>query len=329
MRIKWIDQYKGIIALLVVIGHMLVWCTCLQHDAIFGIVYTLIYTFHMPAFFLIAGYVDKTKVADIHAFSDVKKLIINKKTLKRAINMLVPTIVSYLILVSILTVFSILPLQKALIEVNYWFIWTMIIISVTYPTGLAIFRSSKKFAVILLCVMFLVIDFSEAAAKFVGYYFCYVGGSCITNFMDGRVIKFFYKFKYVFLIVYLLIVILMYKNFSDTIVLNPIYKCIFGFGVSLFVLIWCFYSESTYFLTTGGTISLFMYLFQISAFEWLLYVFPKDNMIISGIGVIAFTAISFFIPIWIYQNYKDTKIYRLIFSPYRYVEKYLPYWMKQ
>lgn len=50
-RINWIDLYKGILILLVLIGHIS------QNKY----VNTFIYSFHMPAFFFISGYLYKTK----------------------------------------------------------------------------------------------------------------------------------------------------------------------------------------------------------------------------------------------------------------------------
>lgn len=51
VRINWIDLYKGILILLVLVGHIS------QNKYI----NTFIYSFHMPAFFFISGYLYKTK----------------------------------------------------------------------------------------------------------------------------------------------------------------------------------------------------------------------------------------------------------------------------
>lgn len=60
-RIEWIDSTRGIAILLVVVGHVVGGYTgnygLPEYQRIIDIVVDVIYTFHMPLFFMISGYV--------------------------------------------------------------------------------------------------------------------------------------------------------------------------------------------------------------------------------------------------------------------------------
>ena len=60
-RIEWIDSARGIAILLVVIGHVLGGYTgnygLPQYQRIINLLVDIIYSFHMPLFFMISGYV--------------------------------------------------------------------------------------------------------------------------------------------------------------------------------------------------------------------------------------------------------------------------------
>lgn len=61
-RISWIDQMRGMLILLVVLGHVVgssYLTSCVSAQPIFAYLYRVIYFFHMPAFFIIAGLVWK------------------------------------------------------------------------------------------------------------------------------------------------------------------------------------------------------------------------------------------------------------------------------
>lgn len=58
MRIEWIDRWKGLLILLVIIGHTVGSvshvCNGYARD-VFEFIYKAIYMFHMPAFFCVVG----------------------------------------------------------------------------------------------------------------------------------------------------------------------------------------------------------------------------------------------------------------------------------
>lgn len=81
-RLEYIDQIRGIAIILVVIGHII------QFNEIQGgmksAVFNIIYSFHMPLFFLISGYIGY-KTVKITDFNSLKKHLKNK-----AISLLIP-----------------------------------------------------------------------------------------------------------------------------------------------------------------------------------------------------------------------------------------------
>ena len=325
-RIKWIDQYRGFLAVLVVVGHMISWCTAFESTSIFGFLYVVIYTFHMPAFFLLAGFLDKTPNCHFGKLSDLFKIVINHRTEKRVLNILVPTLFSDIILACSLWLLGIMPIQEALFEVDYWFVWAMLAVSITYPIGLALLRSPAKFAVLLLIAVLVTSAFNSSISMALGYYFCYVFGVNFRVMLTSgeKTLKRAFDFRFQIFAVFLLISAGVYCFFSDKIVLSPIYKCVFGTGVAAFFLV-CFKQlKQNALLLRIGSISLFMYLFQISVFYWLSYVYPKSNFFVGLAGVIIFSVLAVILPLWIYDRYHSTIVYRFLFSPYQTLRKILP-----
>lgn len=327
LRIQWIDAYRGFLAILVVIGHALIWCTPLNDVNILSFLYIAIYTFHMPAFFYAAGCVGNFEEADslCRNLADGCKLFINKHSIKRTINLVVPTILSYGILIMTLTIPLILPLKDALVEVNYWFIWVMIIISIIYPIFLKVLKSKKAVFVLLLILTLITAKYSAVISKFLGYLLCYAGGAYKQDCKTPNKLEYqLYRFRYGIILAYIVIVSFFYSKYSTSIVLNPLYKCIFGLFISYFAAVCFSHFKPAKILTEMGKNSLFMYLFQISIFYWTLYIIPKDNILACCMGFIATTYISLFLPIWISERFKNNVVYKIIFFPYQYVKKYLP-----
>lgn len=327
MRIQWIDTYRGFLAILVIIGHMVLWCTPYDNVDILSVLYISIYTFHMPAFFYAAGRVGRFEEANSKCrnLMDVLKLFINKRSLKRSINLIVPTILSYIILVMTLTIPSILPLKDALIKVNYWFIWVMIIINIIYPICLKILKQKKVVFIVFFMLTIVTAVYSAVLSKFLGYFLCYAAGAYEQDFKSGdRVRGALYHFRYGIILAYFIIVTFFYSKFSIAIVLNPIYKCIFGLFVSFFLAICFSQIKPNKILVEMGKNSFFIYLFQISFFMWTIYKIPKNNFVACCLGFVVTVVVSAFVPLWINKKFKNTIIYKIIFSPYQYIEKYLP-----
>ncbi|MDD7636305.1 MAG: acyltransferase family protein [Clostridiales bacterium] len=68
-RIEWLDEIKGILIVLVVLGHTLAGQRAQNMD-MFGILHYLIYSVHMPMFMLISGYLSKKQISIKKAIKD-------------------------------------------------------------------------------------------------------------------------------------------------------------------------------------------------------------------------------------------------------------------
>lgn len=112
-RIEWIDSTRGIAILLVVVGHVVGGYTgnygLPEYQRIIDIVVDAIYTFHMPLFFMISGYVFGLK--KYNWSMDNYVAYINKK----AKTLLIPYF-----LFSTLQILIKLPLQGKIASVLSW-----------------------------------------------------------------------------------------------------------------------------------------------------------------------------------------------------------------
>lgn len=77
-RVKWVDIAKGFSILLVIVGHSI------PHRGFFKLIWSIIFSFHMPLFFIISGFLFKS--------DEFKNLI--RKNFKR---MLIPYLITYTI----------------------------------------------------------------------------------------------------------------------------------------------------------------------------------------------------------------------------------------
>lgn len=113
-RFFWIDNLKGFLILLVILGH------CIQHtisDYQSNIVFQFIYSFHMPLFIFVSGYV---------SYRDcLKWLTIKKRFLQLIIPFMVWTILSALMRGDFLTI----PTTILYPEKGLWFLWALFFIT--------------------------------------------------------------------------------------------------------------------------------------------------------------------------------------------------------
>ena len=133
-RVAWIDSAKGIAIILVVIGHVVGGYTgryeIPKYQAFIDYSVWLIYTFHMPLFFVLCGYVYSLTAKRTTSLSECKSLL-----RKKAVNLMIPYYVF-----SILDILIKLPLQGRISTVfswkdiillpvrtvaQYWFLYTL------------------------------------------------------------------------------------------------------------------------------------------------------------------------------------------------------------
>ena len=77
-RLKYLDIMKGFAIWLVVIGHLIQYNNCV--DWIEHPMFTWIYSFHMPLFFYISGYLCY-KTTHIESINDVKSFSFKKTSI--------------------------------------------------------------------------------------------------------------------------------------------------------------------------------------------------------------------------------------------------------
>lgn len=84
-RIYWADNLKGLLIILVVFGHVITNYTSVDEVPFWGRVCDAIYAFHMPAFFIVSGY--------LYCYSSRNKIINRLFVYKKIISFGVPIIV--------------------------------------------------------------------------------------------------------------------------------------------------------------------------------------------------------------------------------------------
>lgn len=135
-RVDWIDSAKGIAILLVVVGHVGGGYTgnysVPEYQELIDYVVWLIYTFHMPLFFCLSGYVYRLSNAKVSNHTEYKGLVI-KKAKKLMIPYYICSTVQILIklpfqgkISSVLSWKDILLLPIHPVD-QYWFIYTLFI----------------------------------------------------------------------------------------------------------------------------------------------------------------------------------------------------------
>lgn len=132
-RLIWLDNLKGLAILLVILGH------CIQDnyiDGIWGGVYQIIYSFHMPLFMALSGYCSPQRFLDLKAFAK-----------KRFIRLLIP----YLFWGVVAVLLYRYPLASIFNDPDkhLWFLWDLFFISLIVYISNAIFPEKKRIAYLI------------------------------------------------------------------------------------------------------------------------------------------------------------------------------------
>ena len=114
-RINWVDNFKGFLIILVVLGHVIQY-SCDLYD--YSHLYNYIYSFHMPAFMALSGYV---------SYKSNNEFVMNVEGIKRrAMHLLIP----YLVWTIFYCLLSDSSLWKSLfVSPVYWFLLILFIIN--------------------------------------------------------------------------------------------------------------------------------------------------------------------------------------------------------
>ena len=132
-RIPEFDLFKGIAILLVVCGHIILenWANAIDNHS----VYTWIYSFHMPLFFFISGYLIELTTKDLSICGGVKK-----KTLA----LFVPYIVWCFAIAPFINGEKLPSIRyiMANTDARYWFIYLLFLFSSIYYVGRRVFKNN-------------------------------------------------------------------------------------------------------------------------------------------------------------------------------------------
>lgn len=169
-RLLWADALKGVLALVVVFGHVLQFGVA---NPLEDYVWNVIYSFHMPAFFAVSGFLAyKPKEAKIQW---------GRVITRRIQQLLIPFVVWSLI--DFITHSYNADRLVAYIQYPdcmYWFLWTLFFICLIFTTVDWLSRKTRipaDIPIILTCLGFagimIVFNLREFGFQFIAYYFLF------------------------------------------------------------------------------------------------------------------------------------------------------------
>lgn len=168
-RIEWADAFKGVLILLVVIGHC-IQSVYVQRGADFKSDYwwNLIYSFHMPAFIAMSGFIAfRPESAKISRTSDLGALIF-----RRMRQLVVPFIIWSVIMFFVNS--NVDHLHEYILYPNksYWFLWALFFITAIFNVADFIsikFHLNQESAMTCMALILMVINFILPDSKILGF----------------------------------------------------------------------------------------------------------------------------------------------------------------
>ena len=171
-RLLWADSLKGILIVLVVFGHAIQ--EVLKQDCFDNHVWNLIYSFHMPAFMAISGFVSfragENKTSELKTIS------------RRFQQLIIPFIIWALIRVAVNPPYSVDALFNIFLypDGSFWFLWVLFLISVFFVFGNWISEKLKikqEWVIGTLCLLLVAlmvfVDIRVLGFQFIAYYFLF------------------------------------------------------------------------------------------------------------------------------------------------------------
>lgn len=179
----WADSLKGILILLVVLGHAIQ--GVLSETADSNHIYNFLYSFHMPAFFAISGFFVKPYVGG-------GKLLI----VKRIWQLLVPYFAWALLKLIVYADFSLEAIANIVINpVSFWFLWVLFWVFLIFLISQYLhsithtkFNYASIFVALLLIAVMAVLNVKLFAFHLIAYYFVfYAMGYYMSNYKVFRI----------------------------------------------------------------------------------------------------------------------------------------------
>ena len=287
-KMRWINIAKGIGICLVVIGHF----NPIDSPTYWGVLNSFLYTFHMPLFFFISGYL--YKYIKNNYFNSLKtkfqRLGIPFITIA-FIYFLLKLAASYFVKLDYpVNVNSILKLLDNPVQSFVpllWFVHALLGIFLIYPLIRSIFQPVTIFITTVIVAIF--IDFMHITIPFLSHaiqnipYFAF--GVVSINLINKKNIKIF-EYKWIFFLLFLLMIIVNYyfKNLDFLSFEGLCVKYLQGFlGIIAAILLSItieekFNSSQTKFIEIVGICSMSIYLFH-TIFESLIRILFRNFLV--------------------------------------------------
>ena len=168
-RILWIDIYKGVLILLVMIGHALQYS--LKDGCFDSVLWNIIYSFHMPAFFAVSGIFAHSRIDDLKELGNV--------IWRRFRQLLIP-MTCWQLLLDMTHIHSGFNPLKYLDCGSFWFLWALFFISMFYSLACWLAQRIKIKAIflhvalaIVLFVIYVFLGYKKHGFHYIAYYYPY------------------------------------------------------------------------------------------------------------------------------------------------------------
>lgn len=171
-RILWADRLKGLLIVLVVLGHAIQ--ETLGGDCFNNHLWNIIYSFHMPAFMAVSGFLNYRMGGGIS-----NRLSI---VYRRFQQLLIPFVLWTLIKILIYPPYRVSTFVNAFLypDGTFWFLWVLFFISVFFYLGDWMgekLRIKQEIVIIAMCIGFALLmvlaDIRIGGFQFIAYYFLF------------------------------------------------------------------------------------------------------------------------------------------------------------
>ncbi len=179
-RTLWIDSLKGWLMLLVILGHSIQYVFINSYDS--NHVWNSIYSFHMPAFIAVSGYVAALSTHHRGGYFHLIK--------RKFLQLIIPYLIWDFIYLLSIKAYDVQSLVRIITNPSLWFLWVLFWISVIF---LSIKEISKKYhikeirlnivACVVLMLVMLLFNIRLFGFQYIAYYFTfYVIGYYINKY---------------------------------------------------------------------------------------------------------------------------------------------------
>lgn len=280
------------------------------------IAYFLIYSFHMPAFFVVSGYLMGRKKTPV-SFS-------LQKSIQRTTDLMMPTIYAYIICCITQRYLGGIPFSVIFKYHWYWFVCVMAAVSVLYPVLCLILRSEVLRLFLLMSLFLISKPISNFVSMFFGYFLCYDFGAALGRGQVHCEIKKLTDASTPRILAATLcagIMVWAYRAFGYKIIESSLYKIPVGLVLSVLLISAFPRFQNDGLFTEAGKVTLQSYLFQFVAFRWVIGYARNFSLITAILVFVSLTAACFFAPIMLHRRFKNTNVYQAIFNPSKFVMK--------